>query len=296
MPLVDVIILTHQEELNLPHALRSLNGLDCAVFVVDSGSTDQTVQIARASGAQVVTHEFESHARQLNWALDTLPLTAPWTLRLDADEHLTDDLVQEIGRVLANAPADAAGYLIKRRVYFWGRWIRFGGYYPTWLLRLWRTGKARSEDTWMDEHMIMTGGSIGRLKHDFIDENRKGLTFWIDKHNRYSDREIMAIDAPLEQGARQRVGNAVVRRRFLKRTIYGWSPLFLRAIAYGFLRYFILLGFLDGRAGFVFHFLQGFWYRLIIDAKIYERRIDKSSPGTAEPDTGNKNVPVSDGP
>ena len=120
MPLVDVIILTHQEELNLPHALRSLDGLDCAIFVVDSGSTDQTVQIARACGAQVVTHEFESQARQLNWALDTLPLTAMWTLRLDADEHLTDDLVQEIGLVVANAPADVAGYLIKRRVYFWG--------------------------------------------------------------------------------------------------------------------------------------------------------------------------------
>jgi hypothetical protein len=106
----------------------------------------------------------------------------------------------------------------------------------------------------------------------------------------------MAINAPSEQGARQHVGSAVVRRRFLKHTIYGRSPLFLRAFAYGFLRYFILLGFLDGRAGFVFHFLQGFWYRLIIDAKIYERRIDKSSPSITEPDTGDKNVPVSDGP
>ena len=143
--------------------------------------------------------------------------------------------------------------------------------------------------------MVVTGGSIGRLKHDFIDQNHKGLTFWIDKHNRYSDREIMAINAPLEQGARLHVGGAVVRRRFLKHTIYGRSPLFLRAIAYGFLRYFILLGFLDGRAGFVFHFLQGFWYRLIIDAKIYERRIDKSSPSTAKPGAGNKNAPVSDG-
>ncbi len=286
MPLVDVIILTHQEELNLPHALRSLAGLDCEVFVVDSGSTDRTVQIAEAFGARVVTHPFESQARQLNWALDTLPLTASWTLRLDADERLTEDLAEEIGRVLSGALADVAGYLIKRRVYFWGRWIRFGGYYPTWLLRLWRTGMTRSEDSWMDEHMIVTGGSIGRLKHDFIDENHKGLTFWIDKHNRYSDREIMALDASSEQGARQHVGDAVARRRFLKYAIYGRSPLFLRAISYGFLRYFILLGFLDGRAGFVFHFLQGFWYRLIIDAKIYERRIDKSSPGVMVPAAG----------
>jgi len=194
MPLLNVIILTHQEELNLPHALRSLKGLDCDVFVVDSGSTDRTVQIAQAFGARVVTHSFESQARQLNWALDTLPLTASWTLRLDADERLTDDLAAEIDRVLSSAATEIAGYLIKRRVYFWGRWIRFGGYYPTWLLRLWRTGMARSEEMWMDEHMIVIGGAIGRLKHDFIDENHKGLTFWIDKHNRYSDREIMSND------------------------------------------------------------------------------------------------------
>jgi glycosyltransferase involved in cell wall biosynthesis len=294
MPLLNVIILTHQEELNLPHALRSLKGLDCEVFVVDSGSTDRTVEIAESFGARVVKHSFENHARQLNWALDTLPLTASWTLRLDADEHLTDDLAAEIGRVLLSAPTDTAGYLIKRRVYFWGRWIRFGGYYPTRLLRLWRTGMARSEEMWMDEHMVVSRGSIGRLKHDFIDENHKGLTFWIDKHNRYSDREIMAINASSGESTRQSVGSAVARKRFLKNAIYGRSPLFLRAIAYGFLRYFILLGFLDGRPGFVFHFLQGFWYRVIIDAKIYERRISKLSRNSTEPDTGNKRVPVSD--
>ena len=275
MPLLNVIILTHQEESNLPFALQSLKGLNCEIFVVDSGSSDRTVEIAQNFGAQVVTHPFESQARQLNWALDTLPLTANWTLRLDADERLTHDLATEISDLISNAPVGIAGYLIKRRVYFWGRWIRFGGYYPTWLLRLWRTGMARSEDVWMDEHMVVTGGAIGRLKHDFIDENRKGLTFWIDKHNRYSDREIMAMESASVEHVWERVGSAVARKRFFKNSIYGKSPLFLRAIAYGFLRYVMLLGFLDGRAGLVFHFLQGFWYRLIIDAKIYENRINK---------------------
>lgn len=279
---LNVIILTHQEELNLPHALCSLKGLDCEVFVVDSGSTDRTVEIARSFGAHVVQHAFESQARQLNWALDTLPLTAPWTLRLDADERLTDELATEISRMLKDAPPEVAGYLIKRRFYFWGRWIRFGGYYPTWLLRLWRTGMARSEEVWMDEHMVMTGGSIGRLKHDLIDENHKGLTFWIDKHNRYSDREVMVIDAGAGESKRRHLGAAVARKRFLKNSLYGRSPLFLRAIGYGMLRYFILLGFLDGKAGFVFHFLQGFWYRLLIDAKIYERRMSAASQRGAE--------------
>ena len=289
MALLNIIILTHQEEANLPHALRSVQGLDCEVFVVDSGSTDRTVALAEAAGARVVTHPFESQARQLNWALDTLPLTASWTLRLDADERLTEDLAREIGRALADSPADVVAYLIKRRVYFWGRWIRFGGYYPTWLLRLWRTGMARSEDSWMDEHMVVTGGAIGRLLHDIIDENHKGLTFWIDKHNRYSDREIMAMDAISAERTHERLGGTVARRRFFKNAIYRRSPLFLRAFAYWFLRYILLLGFLDGRPGFVFHFLQGFWYRLIIDAKMYERRMNRLSPRQAEREAERKN-------
>ena len=138
----------------------------------------------------------------------------------------------------------------------------------------------------MDEHMVMTSGSIGKLQHDFIDENHKGLAFWIDKHNLYSDREVMEINAASGQSSRQRVGAEVARKRFMKNAIYRRSPLFLRAIAYAFLRYVILLGFLDGRAGFVFHFLQGFWYRQIIDAKIYEDQIDKLSRDGAETDRG----------
>ena len=295
MPLLNLIILTHQEELNLPYALTSLKGLDCEVFVVDSGSTDRTVEIAEALGARVVPHPFESQARQLNWALETLPLTAGWTLRLDADERLTDELAAEISRVLKNPPPEVAGYLIKRRVYFWGRWIRFGGYYPTWLLRLWRTGMALSEEMWMDEHMVVTGGTISRLKHDFIDENHKGLTFWIDKHNRYSDREIRAIETASGESRPRRIGAAVARKRFLKNAVYARSPLFLRAIAYGFLRYFVLLGFLDGRPGFVFHFLQGLWYRMIVDAKLYERQIGKNCGTGKQAQIKDESAPAGDG-
>jgi glycosyltransferase involved in cell wall biosynthesis len=290
MPQLNVIILTYQEEVNLPHALRSLQSLDCEIFVVDSGSTDKTIEIANKFGARVVMHPFETQALQLNWALDTLPLAAPWTLRLDADERLTNSLAAEIHHTLLNVPSNVTGYLIRRRVYFWGRWIRFGGYYPTWLLRLWRTGLARSEEIWMDEHMIVTEGSINRLRNDLIDENHKGLTFWIDKHNRYSDREVRSLETRSPKETSQRVGAAVARKRFFRNTIYGRSPLFLRAIAYGVLRYFILLGFLDGRAGFVFHFLQGFWYRLIIDAKIYERRTSYTNARILEIRTG-KSVP-----
>lgn len=280
MPLISVVILTLDEEPNLPHALRSLEGLDCEVHVVDSGSKDRTREIAEAWGAKVVTHAFENQARQLNWALDSLPLAAPWTLRLDADERLTDELRRELAAVLATAPGDVAAYMMKRRVYFWGKWIRFGGYYPTWLLRLWRTGRARSEDAWMDEHMIVAHGRIARLAHDFVDENNKGLSFWIDKHNRYADRELLASRTGLETPAAAGMGREVARKRFLKSAVYGRAPLFLRAIAYWLLRYVLMLGFLDGRAGFVFHFMQGLWYRLLVDAKIYESRLRE--PGRHE--------------
>jgi hypothetical protein len=137
--------------------------------------------------------------------------------------------------------------------------------------------------------MIVASGRIARLSHDLIDENHKGLTFWIDKHNHYSDREVMSIDAASGELPREHVGGAVARKRFLKNAIYGRLPLFLRAITYGLVRYFVLLGFLDGRAGFVFHFLQGFWYRLIIDAKLYERRTAaKLASSCTESDKTNK--------
>jgi glycosyltransferase involved in cell wall biosynthesis len=270
MPLLSVVILTLNEELNLPACLASLRGLDAEIFVVDSGSSDRTLEIARQSGAQTVLHPFETQARQFNWAIESLPLSAPWIMRLDADERLTPELAEELKAALACASEDVSGFLVKRRVYFWGRWIRHGGYYPTWLLRIWRKGKGYCEDSWMDEHIVLTDGATQSLKADIIDENRKGLAFWIAKHNGYSDREVKRMLAPAETVSARQIGAQAARRRFLKDTLYGNAPPVLRAFLYWAFRYFLLLGFLDGKPGFVFHFLQGLWYRLIIDAKLYE--------------------------
>jgi len=270
MPLVSVIILTLNEELNLPVCLDSLLGLDAQVVVVDSGSTDRTGEIAERFGAEVIRHPFENQARQINWVLDNVRLSAPWIMRLDADERLTPELREELKSALPGAPNTVAGFLIKRRVYFWGRWIRHGGYYPTWLLRIWRAGQGRAEDVWMDEHVEIAGGESRRLVNDIIDENRKGLAFWIEKHNGFSDREVKDIVAGGSVTNAGLTGVQAARRRFLKRNLYGRAPRFLRAFLYWMLRYFILLGFLDGKAGFVFHFLQGLWYRVVVDAKLYE--------------------------
>jgi glycosyltransferase involved in cell wall biosynthesis len=269
------IILTRDEEKNLPFTLNSLMGMGAKVFVVDSGSTDRTCEIARGRGCEVVTHAFDTHARQVNWAIDNLPIDTDWVFRLDADERVTEELKQELAKRLDSFSPDTTGLMIKRRVFFWGRWIRHGGYYPTWLLRIWRRGHARCEDRAMDEHMLVLRGKIENLDNDIIDENRKGLAFWIEKHNRFSDAEVSSVRQGITVVSGDDAGEATASKRRLKAGLYSRAPLFLRAFLYWFFRYFLLLGFLDGLPGFVFHFLQGFWYRLVVDAKLHE--LERSS-------------------
>jgi glycosyltransferase involved in cell wall biosynthesis len=282
MSRLTVVILTRDEELNLPVCLASLAPLRPVVWIVDSGSTDRTVEIARSAGCEVVERSWRTYADQLNWALDTLPITTPWVMRLDADEHLTRELAAELAERLPRLPDDVTGLLVKRQVHFWGRWIRHGGYYPTWLLRVWRRGEARCEDRWMDEHMLLARGRSLRLAHDLIDENRKGLGFWVDKHNRYADREVR--DLRERSGGDPRPERQAGRRRWAKAVLYARLPLFVRPLLYFLYRYVVRLGFLDGRAGLVFHLMQGFWYRLLVDAKLYElERSAPAAPSAADP-------------
>jgi glycosyltransferase involved in cell wall biosynthesis len=271
---ISAIILTRNEAVNLPNCLASLQSLNAEIFIVDSGSTDGTVEIAQQFGCQVFQHPWENYAKQLNWALQNLPITTPWIMRLDADERLTPEVAEELKQILPKTPKDITGYQVKRRVFFMGRWIRHGGYYPTWLLRVWRTGIGTCEQRWMDEHIVLSQGKIANLNHDIIDENQKGLSFWVDKHNRYADREVKDLltialepdDPLLKKGQLSQAS----QRRWVKTNLYARSPLFLRAFLYFLMRYTIGLGFLDGIEGLIFHFLQGFWYRFLVDAKIYE--------------------------
>jgi glycosyltransferase involved in cell wall biosynthesis len=271
-----VLVLTKDEEENLPATLHSLEELGARLLIVDSGSTDRTCELARAAGAEIVTHLFSTQAEQVNWALDSLRLETPWLMRLDADERLMSELVHELKAVLPNAAIEVSGFEIKRRVYFWGYWIRHGGYYPTWLFRVWRRGTARSEQRRMDEHMVSSGGRMERLDHDIIDDNRNGLSAWVNKHNDYADREVK--DMLSEEAAGLAMSGQAARRRWMKLNIYRRAPPFLRAFAYWFLRYFVLLGFLDGLPGLVFHFNQGLWYRLLVDAKLHEVKSRSKTP------------------
>jgi glycosyltransferase involved in cell wall biosynthesis len=272
--LLSVIILTHNEAANLPTCLGSLQPLNAEIFIIDSGSSDSTIEIANEFGCQVFTHPWENYAKQLNWGLENLPISTPWIMRLDADERLTSELADELTRTLPKASVEVTGYQVKRQVFFMGRWIRHGGYYPTWLLRVWRNGIGTCEQRWMDEHIILSEGKVADLKYDIIDENQKGLTFWTDKHNRYADREVKDLLGVLVEENDDLINSnqssQAGKRRWVKKNFYARSPLFLRAFLYFLMRYIVGLGFLDGMQGLIFHFLQGFWYRFLVDAKIYE--------------------------
>jgi len=276
-PSIAFIIMVRNEELNLVACLESLRSLNAEIYVIDSGSTDRSLAIAKLYGATVLEHPFHNYASQFNWALDHVPTMAPWIFRLDADEFLTAELRAEIAEKLSRLGEDVAGVLLKRRYCFLGRWIRHGGMYPVWHIRLFRRGAGRCEERWMDEHIVVGEGETVKFDFDFVDNNRKGIDLWTEKHNLYSSREVLDLErsAKSEAQSHSNLPAQARRKRWGKERIYAKAPRFFRAFAYWFVRYFLLLGFLDGREGLIFHFLQGFWYRFLVDAKLYEsERLD----------------------
>lgn len=253
---IAVIILTYNEEKNIEKCLKSVTGWTQEILIVDSYSTDKTLEIANKYSAVVIQHKFKNQADQFNWALDTLSIQSDWILKLDADEEILPELKEEIIKVLPKTSESITGFYIKRRVFFMNRWIRHGGYYPFWFLRLWRKGKGRSEERKMDEHIILSEGRTEKLKNDFIDNNLNNLRHWIEKHKKYATREAEDV-----KDGKHATNN--------KRILYYRLPPFLRVVFYFLYRYFFKLGFLDGVRGTMYHFLHGFWYRWLVDAKIY---------------------------
>ena len=286
---IDLIVLTLNEELNLSNCLNSVQGLTQNIFVVDSGSTDRTVDIAREFKAQVVVHEFTTQAEQFNWALDNLPIQSEWVLRLDADEYLLPELRDEIARVLPSLPPEVTGLYMKRRMIFMGRWIRYGGYYPTWMLRLFRYGKARSELADLNEHVVLLEGTWRGLQNDFVDQDRKGLAAWTLKHEGFAARQARFLNR-LQHGydpgwiPLALFGSQPERKRWFLHNFFRHLPLFVRAYLYFFYRYVLRIGFLDGQEGLIFHFLHGCWYPFYTDVKIYEeirRNYERSAQRSA---------------
>jgi len=270
-----VVILTRDEELNLPRALDSVAGWADEIHVLDSFSGDRTVEIARSYGARVEQHAFEDYSRQRNYALEKLPIRAEWILFLDADEQMTPELKAEISARLESAPAEN-GFYLNRRFIWMGRWIR-RGYYPTWILRLFRRGKGRCEERAVNEHLVVEGATA-RLANDFNHEDLRGVSHWIAKHDDYARREARELLKNAEAGSgageipARFFGDQAERKRWLRRRVWNNLPPLIRPFIYFFYRYVLCGGFLDGREAFIYHFLQALWYPLLIDVHYLELR------------------------
>lgn len=285
---ITVIILSHNEKVHIKRCIASVSLVADAVVLVDSGSTDGTVDIAKSMGALVFSRPWKNYADQFQWALDNVPIQTEWVMRMDADEYLESNLQEEILSRIPTLKNDVIGVYLKRKVIFMGRWIRYGGFYPHVLLRIWRTGKGRIEQRWMDEHIVLDReGRTIQFKYDLVDNNCKGITFWVDKHNGYASREMVDLLnrnynlLPRDDAIKSQDDPQARWKRVIKDEIYTRLPLGLRASIYFFYRYMFRLGFLDGASGFIFHFMQGFWYRLLVDAKVMEV-LKKSNGDTDE--------------
>jgi hypothetical protein len=205
-------------------------------------------------------------------------------VRVDADERWTAEGFRELRALIADPSID--GVSLRRRIMFMGRWIKHGGLYASESLRVFRRGRASVELRWMDEHLRVSGESVS--SHiDIIEANydrQQNVALWTTKHNDYSTRE--AIDLLLQEEAPHSFdsiadihGSKTARKRWLKENVYGRVPLFVRPAAYFIYRYFFKLGFLDGVPGLIFHVLQGFWYRFLVDVKVYQIRKQVASTG-----------------
>ena len=267
-----ILILTYNEELNIQQALDNVIGWAFDVFILDSGSTDKTISIATQAGAKVFTRNFDNYAAQRNYALRDLPIQTEWVFFLDADEFLTDELKLEISQMSQSGILNQYdGYYIKRRFYFWGKWIKYGGYYPNWLLRLFKHTNA-SFDREINEHLTVKG-KTGKLKSDFVDYNHKDFSEWVTKHNIYSTFEAKQF-GELSAIKTNFWGSQPERTAWIRQYIWNkYMPPLLRPFVYFFYRYFIRFGFLDGKVGFIYHFMQGLVFLFIIDIKYLESQM-----------------------
>ena len=289
---LSLVVLTKNEEHNLRKCLASATGLCSQVLIVDSGSSDATLEIARQFGAMVVHHAFESHTQQWNWALRNLPFNCEWALCLDADQQLTPELREEIASLFRRiAAVSENGFYLRRRQIFRGKWIRHGGYYPKHLLKLFRHELASCDENERLDSRFYVKGKMGVLKHDLIEDNQNehNITFWIEKHNRYATaqalEELERREGRLSWAVQPRFFGTPDQRTLLLRSVwYRYLPLYVRPFILFFYRYFLRLGFLDGKEGFIFHFNQSLWFRLLVDAKLDEL-ISKNSHPRAQGDS-----------
>jgi glycosyltransferase involved in cell wall biosynthesis len=286
---IHAIILTYNEERHIARCIESLAGQCASITIIDSGSTDDTVDAAKRLGAKVLVNVWVNYATQMNFAIQALQDRGGWLLRIDADEILDrESLVGPKDAVCAAGP-ETHGILVQRRIHFLGRRIKYGTIEPSWQLRLWRCGSGRCEQRWMDEHIKVRGGVV---TSDIVlsDINLNSLSWWTEKHNNYASREAIDIlnnrfgFLPKESLNDGGVSSQARLRRYFKEKIYAKAPGGVRALVYFLYRYVVRFGFLDGTSGFYFHLMQGLWYRTLVDAKVAEILTFAEHEGVAIPE------------
>lgn len=274
---LSVIILTKDEELHIARCLENVKDIAKEIFIIDSYSNDKTLEIARRyAKVRILQNKWvNNYAYQFNWGLENAPVTGKWVLRLDADEYLTDGLIEELKQKLPEIPDNISGISFNRRHIFLNKWMRHG-IYPVTLLRLFRYGKGKCEERLMDEHIQITEGENIVFENDFCDHNLNNLSWFCHKHINYAVREaadLLDIEIGLTGASREdadRTINKQAEGKRRKKHSYARQPLFWRSFAYFLYRYFIKGGWRDGKEGFVFSFIQGWWYRTLVDVKIFE--------------------------
>lgn len=272
---VTAIVMTYNERRNLRACLESLAHRVQQIIVLDSFSNDETLDIAREFTQFVYQHEFVNQAKQYIWGMENCEIHHEWVVRVDADERWTKSGLDELACHVADETCN--GLTVRMKIFFMGRWLRRGGMYPNLFLRAYRRSKGKMEDRWMDEH-ISVDGKVVQSTIDVIESNydrQSNISLWTDKHNAYSTREAMENLIARNQLKEVETiaslsGRKTERKRWMKENAYSRAPLFLRPFIYFVYRYFFQLGFLEGREGFVFHVLHAFWYRFLVDVKVYQ--------------------------
>ena len=271
---ITAIILTLNEEKNIEECIKSIKSIVKRIVVVDSFSTDKTVEIAKLLGAEVWQHEFVNQAQQFIWAIENISIDTTWVFRIDADERLTEKSATELEKLTAEHETDDVnGIIVRFEVNFMGKALRHGGIYPFRKLLVFKPGKAHMENRNMDEHIVLDEGKSVEMKSDCMHQDFKSLYAWIEKHNKYSDREVLDYLNREEAQSNSALSKGAKFKRFVKFKIYYKLPMGMRAHLYYWYRYYFKLGFLDGKEGKIFAFLQAYWYRFLVDAKIHEQKL-----------------------
>lgn len=271
---ISIVIITYNEERNIKDCLNSVAGWADEILIVDSGSSDKTLMIAREYTDKIYEHPFENYAKQRNWAQGCeLPIRNEWILHLDADERIGRELHSELVKAFSSK-IDVDGFMMPRKTIFRGQWIKHGGHYPSYHLRLFKRNKGKCAERLYDQHYVVNGPTA-MLKGDIVNTVTPDIKALIAKYKvRLEAREILyndnrALNIKLN-------GTPIERINWLRYKIYYRAPLFIRPVLYFLYRYLLRLGFLDGKEGLIFHFYQGFWFRFLIDMKIVELKYLKN--------------------